>query len=232
MLLLLGIACLATYLVMDPLVHPSHHPTLIKFYTYMARFHPRLCQMSGLGLIALAALAQTCTVIGPLYLKYVVRKKGRLGETNLKSARYLDQVISLTAPLLVPQTWQALKNELPGMAVQGADMRRSCWMVVAHDEGRRELQLELRYVHNPLGIKCWRLYPRRLTCAVKLRAKGVSTIVDLKYHADSVMDYRLIYEIIDQTNAAVSKLSPPAEESSTSVSMSAPTDAAFLVPAV
>ncbi|MBS1996137.1 MAG: hypothetical protein JSS86_07495, partial [Cyanobacteria bacterium SZAS LIN-2] len=92
LLLLLGIACLATYLVMDPLVHPSHHPTLVKFYTYMARFHPRLCQMSGLGLIALAALAQTCTVIGPLYLKYVVRKKGRLGVTNLKSARYLDQV--------------------------------------------------------------------------------------------------------------------------------------------
>jgi len=211
LLVILSIATLTSYLIADPLLHPTHHPRLIKFSYNLTHFHPRLCKVAAYGSVALLVLAQLSLLVAPLYHKYKVRKKGLLIQGDLRSKIYLNQAMQKTLPLVLPQAWLAINEIFPGLIVRAGEVHAAHWQVVSRDEGRRELQLELRYVHDPLGIKSWRLYPRRLTCTVKLRAKGVSTIAELTYKAASAMDYRTVYEIIDQTNTAVAQAKLPLE---------------------
>jgi len=204
LLLILAVATLITYLITDPLLHPTHHPRLIGFYTYMTHFHPRMCKAATYSLIGGAIVCQFSIIFAPLYWKYRIRKKGPLTQGELKSRTYLNRPMQKTMPLVLPQAWMAINEIFPGLIVRGGNVHGAHWVVTRKDEGRRELDIELRYVHDPLGIEVWRLYPRRLACTIKLKAKGVSTVAELTYHADSAMDYRSVYEMIDQTNLSVS----------------------------
>ena len=206
LLLILTVATVATYLITDPLIHPTHHPRLIGFYTYMTHFHPRMCKAATYSLICGAVFCQFSIVFASLYWKYKIRTKGLLWQGELKSRTYLDRPMQKTLPLVLPQAWAAINEIFPGLVVRGGNVHGAHWAVTRKDEGLRELDIELRYVHDPLGIKVWRLYPRRLACTIKLKAKGVSTVAELTYHADSAMDYRSVYEMIDQTNLAVSNV--------------------------
>jgi len=211
LLLILSIATLATYLITDPLLHPTHHPRLIKFFYCMTHYHPRLCKVATWGAIGLAVFAQLSVLLAPLYFKYKVRKKGPLTQGDLRSKTYLNQAMQKTLPLVLPQAWLAINEVFPGLIVSAGDVYSAHWRVTNRDEGRRELHLELLYVHDVRGMKSWRLYTRRLTCTIKLRAKGVSTVAELTYNASSAMDDPTVYAIIDQTNLAVAQAQLPAE---------------------
>jgi hypothetical protein len=198
---IVGSATLVSYVIVDPLLRPNLHPRLTRIERYLVRFHPRLVRY-----VPIAALISLQIALLSLKLQthYSVRKRGLLSPRELKSGRYLNQSMEQTIGLLPPEAWQVVKLALPGLCISVPDLRSSHWELLEENEIKREMRLVLQYVHNPLGIKIWRLYPRRMLCTVKLKGKGVSTKVELTYSADSAMDYRTVYEIIDQTNKEIS----------------------------
>ena len=132
-----------------------------------------------------------------------MRSRGLLAPSDLKSGQYLNQSMKQMLPVLLPQAWQILQENFPGLLVRMPDVRGTHWEMRSCDQRRSEMCLTLQYVHDPLSIKCWRLYPRRLSCLIKLRAKGVATIAEITYSAGSAMDYQTVYAIIDQTNSSI-----------------------------
>jgi hypothetical protein len=203
LLLIVGVAALFSYLIVEPLVHPNLHPRLIRFGTYLVHFHPRLCRYFPGALLAGVITLHLTALFALAHRQYQMRKRGPLVLSDLKSNQYLNQTMTQTIALLPPEAWQVVKLAFPGLLISVPGMRCPHWEVLEIDELRREMRLALRYVHDPLGIKVWRLYPRRISCSVRLRAKGVRTNVELTYNADSAMDYQTVYQIIDQTKASI-----------------------------
>lgn len=202
LLLILGSAVAATYLIDVPL-HPNLHPRLTTFCTYLAHNHPRLSQLVTtaplLGFVGL----QLFIAMATFYHKFQVRKNGLLSSDDLRLAEYLNCSIRETYCVVQPIAWKNLKDVLPGLLVKAPDVRAVHWELIELDENLRQLRLELRYVHDPLGIKVNRLYPRKLSCLATLRGKGTSTEVEFKYSADSAMDYQSVRGIIDDTHSQV-----------------------------
>jgi hypothetical protein len=191
------------YLTLEPALHPNLHPRLLNFGTYMVHFHPRMCRYCPYVVGALYVLLIQVKLFAPIYWQYRMRSRGLLAPTELKSGQYLNQCMKQTFPVLPPQAWQILNQVFPGLLVKVPGMRGTHWEVLSHDERLRELRLALQYVHDPLSIKCWRLYPRRLSCTAKLTGKGMRTVAELTFSADSAMDYHTVYAIIDQTNGCL-----------------------------
>jgi len=200
MMFIVGCATLVTYLVVEPLLHPHLHPRLVKWGTYLVHYHPRLCRYFPIAIVSASILLQIIATFLPVFRRYWVRKRGIRTAADLKIGRYLNQKMEQTIALLLPEAWQVVRLALPGLYVTVPDIRSSHWEVLEINEVRREMRLSLRYFHDPLGIKIWRLYPRQILCHVKLRAKGVRTNIELTYTADSAMDYPTVYNIIDKTN--------------------------------
>jgi hypothetical protein len=201
--LVLAIASAVSYVIVEPIFHPNLHPRLVKFGTYMVHFHPRLCHYTPFAAVSLFVLLHLSRFLAPIYWQIRMRKKGLIAPSDLKSSRYLNQGMVQTIPVLLPEAWQTLKSQFPGMLIRVPCMRDTHWEVLNYDERRRELRLVLQYVHTPLGIKSWRLYPRRLFCNARLTGKGMRTEAELTYTADSAMDYQTVYGIIDQTNGCL-----------------------------
>lgn len=200
----LATATAVTYIVVDPIAYPNRHPRLARLGYELTHYHPRLlkCLTWG-GLITFISGHAFLIFMAPGMLARQARKKGRLKPSKLRVSEYLDKPIQSTMPVLLSQSWSRLNDILPGLCVRVPDMRPAFWEASQIDENRHVMQLRLWYVHDPLARKCSRLYPRQLTCTVKLKGRGVRTDMELKYHADSPMDNETLFAIIDRTNALI-----------------------------
>jgi hypothetical protein len=210
---IMATAVATSYLFLGPLVHPNLHPRLVRFGIYLAHHHPRLMKaMPGL-LLSLVVVLNMTKLLAPIWWQYQSRKRGLLNKPSRKNVDLLDQTIKETYPLLLPQAWSKLRSSLPGLLVKVPDLRATHWELVEVNEYDRQLRLIMHYVHDPLYTKYWRVYPRRISCVVKLAGKGVRSVAEFTYHADSVMDYRTVTAIIEQTisqvKAAIEDNGPP-----------------------
>src|ERR1700733_1435093 len=173
---LMATAVATSYLFLGPLVHPNLHPRLVKFGIYLAHHHPRLMKaMPGL-LLGLVVVLNLTKLLAPIWWQYQSRKRGLLNKTSRKNVDFLDQTIKETYQVLLPQAWSNLKSSLPGLLVKVRDLRATHWELVEANENDRQLRLTMQYVHDPLYTKYWRVYPRRISCIVKLKGKGVRSV--------------------------------------------------------
>jgi hypothetical protein len=135
----------------------------------------------------------------PLRSSWQARKNGLLSSDDLQLNSYLNGAIKERFHVVQPLAWQILRDVLPGMVIKVPDVRTAHWEAVTVNENRHEIQLEMRYVQNPLGVKVSRLYPRKLSCAARLIGSGASSEVVFTFSAESAMDYQNVCEIITST---------------------------------
>ena len=200
---ILASSAIITYLIADPLIYPNRHPRIQRFTKELAHHHPRLYRIACVLPICVVPLALIMRLAAPIYGKHRWRKKTLLSPPVMKHQNYLNHPIKESFSVLLPQAWQKAKDVLPGLFIQIPDVRRTHWELLEQNENRQELRLQLRYVHDPLAIKPWRLYPRKLSCTLKLTGKGMRSEAALCFYADSTMDYKTVYTIIDHTRASV-----------------------------
>lgn len=200
MLLAIG----ATFLIADPLIHPNMHPRLCKLGYQLIHYHPRLLKCLEWSFIFSMVFVYLLLPLAILKMNlWDIRKKGLLKPSNLKSNQYLERPLQLTIPELLATSWDKLKDGLPGLCIRVPDMRPAYWELIDINEHLHTMKLELRYVHDPLARKCSTLYPRKVLCTVQLKGKGVRTDVQLDYSANSPMDYKTAYAVIEKTTATV-----------------------------
>jgi len=144
-----------------------------------------------------------------------LRVKGLLHKAILKLAGYLEHPIKILVPVTFTQLWNDLQMTMSETLIKTPDIRTTHWMLTAADENQGTMEFELCYMRQPLGTKAWRMYPRRILCTAELIGRGVRTEVQLTYHAQSAMDYPIVFEIINTTNAAIEKILPNDKESTT-----------------
>jgi hypothetical protein len=203
LLSIVSIAAVVTYVVTGPLIHPNLHPRLMKLGFYFVHYHPRLMKLITCLIIGLLPTLQLSALLAPIWWHYQSRKRGLLHKTGPKTFDLLDQSIKETYPVLLPQAWRNVKNSFPGLFVKVPDLRATHWELVEANENNRQLRLVMHYVHDPLHTKYWRVYPRRISCIVKVKGRGVRSEVEFTYHADSAMDYQTVAAIIRQTISQV-----------------------------
>jgi len=201
LLFMISLAVAFTQLITDPIVHPNLHPTLARFYHYLVHYHPRLTRSIPYALIGLVISLQTLALFAPAWHKLQGRIKILPPRGVRKSLAILDQITKECYAALLPDAWMNLKDAFPGLFIKVPDVRGTHWELLDIDENKRQIRLVLRYVHDPLFIKRWRLYPRKLLCVVRLKGKGVRSEAEFLFHADSAMDYASVLEIIERTNS-------------------------------
>jgi hypothetical protein len=151
-------------------------------------------------LIVMFITAQTGAYFAPIWHNFRWRIKVLPPRGDRKSTAILDQVTKEAYAALLPDAWASLKDVTPGLFIKVPDVRGTHWELVDIDENKRKIRLAMRYVHDPLFLERWRLYPRKVLCTLALNGKGVRSEAEFIYHADSAMDYSTVLAIIKQTN--------------------------------
>jgi hypothetical protein len=201
------------YVFMDVLIHPRLHPRVYAVMHEIQHRHPRLAKALVYTPLAVGFGGQIVLVWAAGRAQRRLRSRGLVNKAPLKVVQSLAQTVIVKSSLLPNVGWTLISEVAPGLCVEAPDVRRTHWELISVDERRREMVLELRYTVNPLGAKVWTLYPRRLTCRLHLKGKGVRSELELRFQADSPMDYANVQALIDdscrQLKQAVSEETAP-----------------------
>lgn len=163
--------------------------------------HPRLT----LAIEFLVPLFLAISVVLLLKLNLGWMRRGQLRRPDLKLTGYLDHSFEKSYPIFADEAWNTVVDSMRSYTVKTPDTRLACWELKALHENDKCAKFTLQYVRTPLGTKPWRLYPRTIDCTIRLLGTGISTIVDVNYHANSSMDYAVVREIIEKTNEHIER---------------------------
>lgn len=140
-------------------------------------------------------------IIPEAFLRFNVRKKGLLAREPHESSEFLNQTLTVPIPLTADNAWESTKENL-GEIINARGILRTHWEVEQIDESNRNMQLSLRYIHDPVGKKPWQIVARTINCKMALKANGVNSKLNLEFNANSPMDDSTVKEIIEKTKLA------------------------------
>lgn len=166
---------------------------------YFGHHHPRLMQA-----VDVAVPILICWFCLSLF-NMARQKRGLLRRPDLKLNHYLNYSFEKTYPVFAGEAFERLVDRLRAHTVKTPDTRLAFWELTSLSEPDNCAHFRLQYVRVPLGTKPWRLYPRTVDCTIRLLSTGISTIVNVSYHANSSMDYPIVCEIIDRTNEEIDR---------------------------
>lgn len=189
-----------TSFTMDFITNGSRtHPRIYRFISNLYRHHPNSI---NLAILAVVTAPQLAVLLMKSRFDALSRKKEKLNKPALKLRSYLDCPLKVALPITVPEAWEVVKF-MHGQEITTDDTRRAHWQIVSVDDYLRIAQFTLRYTHNPIGIKASRLYARELNCTARVTGGGLSSQVELTFHARSAMDYETVRAIVDRTRECV-----------------------------
>jgi hypothetical protein len=203
LLLMLVPAIVLTTIITGPLMHPNLHPRLVWFGSEMMHHHPRIMHaVTFVGISVLLGLYTAPTWLA-LQTSVSARKKGLLAKPEGQTAAYFDRPLKQSFTTDTPATWRHLQSVLPGLTIKVPGIRHSHWEVIEINDRFKQIKAALTYVHDPLGAKPSRLYPRTVLCTATVSGTGTKSDIQLAYRAKSAMDFQNACAIIDQTNNAI-----------------------------